>query len=77
MVFQSLALFPHMTVFDNIGFPLRIKQLPAATIAERVRAVAATVKVDHLLTKKPSTLSGGRRNGWLWLEPSSCSRRSS
>ncbi len=59
MVFQSLALFPHMTVFDNIGFPLRIKQLPAATIAERVRAVAATVKVDHLLTKKPSTLSGG------------------
>jgi ABC-type sugar transport system ATPase subunit len=59
MVFQSLALFPHMTVFDNIGFPLRIKQVPAATIAQRVRAVAATVKVDHLLAKKPATLSGG------------------
>ena len=59
MVFQSLALFPHMTVFDNIGFPLRIKHVPAATIAERVRAVAATVKVDHLLAKKPATLSGG------------------
>jgi multiple sugar transport system ATP-binding protein len=59
MVFQSLALFPHMTVFDNIGFPLRIKGTPAAAIAERVRAVAATVKVDHLLDKKPATLSGG------------------
>jgi ABC-type sugar transport system ATPase subunit len=59
MVFQSLALFPHMTVFDNIGFPLRIKGMPAATIAERVRSVAATVKVDHLLAQKPATLSGG------------------
>src|SRR5438552_1361984 len=43
MVFQSLALFPHMTVFDNIAFPLRIKRVPAAEIGERVRAVAATV----------------------------------
>jgi ABC-type sugar transport system ATPase subunit len=59
MVFQSLALFPHMTVFDNIGFPLRIKGLPSATIAERVRAVAATVRVGHLLAQKPATLSGG------------------
>jgi len=59
MVFQSLALFPHMTVFDNIGFPLRIKGMTAATVAERVRAVAATVKVDHLLAQKPATLSGG------------------
>src|SRR5262245_6173565 len=59
MVFQSLALFPHMTVFDNIGFPLRIKGEPAAAISERVRAVAATVRVDHLLAQKPSTLSGG------------------
>jgi ABC-type sugar transport system ATPase subunit len=59
MVFQSLALFPHMTVFDNIGFPLRIKGVAAATITERVRAVAATVRVAHLLGQKPSTLSGG------------------
>ena len=59
MVFQSLALFPHMTVADNIAFPLRIKGVPGPTIAERVQAVAGTVKVGHLLTKKPSTLSGG------------------
>ena len=59
MVFQSLALFPHMTVFDNIAFPLRIKRVPAAEIGERVRAVAATVHVERLLGKRPATLSGG------------------
>jgi ABC-type sugar transport system ATPase subunit len=59
MVFQSLALFPHMTVFDNIAFPLRIKGVPAAAIADRVRAVAATVRVERLLRQKPATLSGG------------------
>ncbi len=59
MVFQSLALFPHMSVFDNIGFPLRLRKLPAAEIAARVAAVTKTVRVDHLLDKKPATLSGG------------------
>ena len=59
MVFQSLALFPHLTVFDNIAFPLRIKRVAPASVLERVRAVAATVKVGHLLDKKPGTLSGG------------------
>src|SRR5437773_3245177 len=59
MVFQSLALFPHMTVFDNIAFPLRIKRVRAAEIGERVRAVAATVHVERLLGKRPATLSGG------------------
>ncbi len=59
MVFQSLALFPHMSVFDNIGFPLRVRKVPAAEIAARVTAVAKTVRIDHLLDKKPATLSGG------------------
>jgi ABC-type sugar transport system ATPase subunit len=59
MVFQSLALFPHMTVFDNIGFPLKMKKVPAPEVASRVTAVAKTVHVDHLLGKKPGTLSGG------------------
>jgi multiple sugar transport system ATP-binding protein len=59
MVFQSLALFPHMNVFDNIGFPLRVRRVPAAEIAAAVTAVAQTVRVDHLLDKKPATLSGG------------------
>jgi ABC-type sugar transport system ATPase subunit len=59
MVFQSLALFPHMRVFENIGFPLRLRKVPAAEIASRVAAVAKTVRVDHLLDKRPATLSGG------------------
>ena len=59
MVFQSLALFPHMSVLDNIGFPLRVKRVPAAEIAARVEAVARTVRADHLLGKRPATLSGG------------------
>ena len=59
MVFQSLALFPHMTVFDNIAFPLRIKRTAPDEIARRVRAVTDTVRVGHLLEKRPSTLSGG------------------
>ena len=59
MVFQSLALFPHMSVFDNIGFPLRLRRVPPAEIVSRVAAVARTVRVDHLLDKRPATLSGG------------------
>jgi len=59
MVFQSLALFPHMSVSDNIGFPLRVRKLATAEIAARVAAVARTVRVDHLLDKRPATLSGG------------------
>ncbi len=59
MVFQSLALFPHMTVFDNIAFPLRIKRAAPEEIAARVGAVSDTVHVGHLLDKRPATLSGG------------------
>jgi len=59
MVFQSLALFPHMSVFDNIAFPLRIRKTPAAEVRARVEAVAETVRVALLLGKRPATLSGG------------------
>ncbi len=59
MVFQSLALFPHMTVFDNIAFPLRIKRIAPEEVASQVRAVSDTVHVGHLLDKRPATLSGG------------------
>src|SRR5256885_431171 len=59
MASQSLALFPHMTVFDNIASPLMIKKVPPAELGERVRGVATTLHVAHLLDKRPSTLSGG------------------
>lgn len=59
MVFQSLALFPHMTVFENIAFPLRIKKVAEDQIRQRVEAVTRTVRIPHLLEKRPAHCSGG------------------
>ncbi len=59
MVFQSLALFPHMTVFDNIAFPLRIRKVPPEQVRQRVEAVTCTVRIPHLLEKRPAHCSGG------------------
>jgi multiple sugar transport system ATP-binding protein len=60
MVFQNYALFPHMTVADNIGFGLRLRKVPRAERNERVRRTAATLGLDALLERKPSQLSGGQ-----------------
>jgi multiple sugar transport system ATP-binding protein len=59
MVFQNLALFPHLTVFENIAFGLRVQKLPAAQVRQRVMRVAETFKIAHLLPKKPGQCSGG------------------
>jgi multiple sugar transport system ATP-binding protein len=59
MVFQNLALFPHLTVFDNIAFGLRVQKLPIADIRQRVQQAAETFRITHLLPKKPSQCSGG------------------
>ncbi len=59
MVFQSLALFPHMSVKDNIQFGLTIKKVPAEEAAERVQAVVETMKIGPLISKRPGQLSGG------------------
>ena len=61
MVFQSYALFPHMTVAQNIGFGLRLAKRPKAEIDERVQSVASTLQLDDLLDRKPRQLSGGQR----------------
>jgi multiple sugar transport system ATP-binding protein len=61
MVFQSYALYPHMTVFDNMGFALKLARLPQAEIAARVRHAAAILQIGHLLERKPAALSGGQR----------------
>ena len=61
MVFQSYALYPHMTVFDNIAFPLKIRHTDKAEIDKRVRETADTLEIGGLLRRKPKELSGGER----------------
>jgi lactose/L-arabinose transport system ATP-binding protein len=61
MVFQNYALYPHMTVEQNIGFSLRIAGLPKSEIARRVQDAAATLQIEGLLKRKPAQLSGGQR----------------
>ncbi|MFL5583889.1 MAG: ABC transporter ATP-binding protein [Gemmatimonadaceae bacterium] len=61
MVFQNYALYPHMTVRENLGFGLSIRKQPPAVIDERVRAIAGSLGLDALLDRKPAQLSGGQR----------------
>ena len=61
MVFQNYALYPHMTVRENLGFALKLKNMPSAEIDTRVKAAAATLGLDEYLDRKPRNLSGGQR----------------
>jgi sn-glycerol 3-phosphate transport system ATP-binding protein len=61
MVFQNYALYPHMTVFDNMAYGLKIKKMPAAEIKTRVDKAAAILELGPLLRRKPRELSGGQR----------------
>ncbi|MGH9673535.1 MAG: ABC transporter ATP-binding protein, partial [Bryobacteraceae bacterium] len=61
MVFQSYALYPHMSVAENIGYPLRIRKRPAAEIGVEVRRTASALGLAELLDRRPRELSGGQR----------------
>ncbi len=61
MIFQNYAVWPHMKVFDNIAFALKIKKLPAKEIEETVKRVAGMTNIDMLLDRLPSQLSGGQQ----------------
>jgi len=61
MVFQSFALFPNMTVFDNLAFPLKVKKTPRDEIKKKVSEAADVLRITHLLDKIPAHLSGGER----------------
>jgi len=61
MVFQNYAIWPHMTVFDNIAFSLKLKKLPAAEIQNRVKDTSELVKISELLHRYPTQLSGGQQ----------------
>ncbi|OFK22288.1 ABC transporter ATP-binding protein [Olsenella sp. HMSC062G07] len=61
MVFQSYALYPHMSVYDNLAFPLKLRKLPASEIDEKVREAAQILGITEYLHRKPKALSGGQR----------------
>ncbi len=61
MVFQSYALYPHMTVAENLGYPLRKRGVPRAECDRRIKEIAELLKLDQLLARKPRQLSGGQQ----------------
>ena len=61
MVFQSYALYPHMTVFNNMAFSLSLQGVAKAKINERVLTAAKILQMEHLLDRHPAALSGGQR----------------
>ena len=61
MVFQSYALYPHMTVYNNMAFGLKIRHLPKSEIDERVHSAAKILQIEEYLDRKPKALSGGQR----------------
>ncbi len=61
MVFQNYALYPHMTVFDNMAFGLKLRKTPKDEIRRRVEEAAKILEISHLLDRKPKALSGGQR----------------
>ncbi len=78
MVFQSYALYPHMSVYDNLAFPLKMRKYPKQEIDKRVKEVARLLRIEELLTRRPRQLSGGQmqrvalgralvRNPQVWL----------
>lgn len=61
MVFQNYALYPHMSVAENVGFALKLQNLPQAKIDSKVKEIADLLQISHLLARKPKDLSGGQR----------------
>ncbi|MBQ2961138.1 MAG: ATP-binding cassette domain-containing protein, partial [Oscillospiraceae bacterium] len=61
MVFQNYALYPHMTVYENMAFSLKLKKVPKDEIAQKVRQAAEILDIVELLDRKPKALSGGQR----------------
>ena len=61
MVFQNYALYPHMSVYDNMAFSLKLRKLPKNEIDKKVKDAAKTLEIDELLERKPKALSGGQR----------------
>ena len=66
MVFQNYALYPHMTVFDNMAFGLKLRKVPKEEIEQKVLEAAKILDLEQLLDRRPKALSGGQRQRWQW-----------
>ena len=69
MVFQNYALYPHMTVYDNMAFSLKLKKVPKAEIDRKVKEAAEILDITQYLDRKPKALSGGRNMNGLGYSP--------
>jgi len=69
MVFQNYALYPHLTVFENIAFPLRLRKAPESEVRQRVNEAAEMLELTEHLGRRPANVSG-----WRWAGPSSARR---
>ncbi len=76
MVFQNYALYPHMSVYENMAFGLKLRKFPRAEIRKRVSEAAEILGLGELLDRKPKALSGGQRQPWRWDVRLSGSQRS-
>ncbi len=61
MVFQNYAIYPHMTIYQNMSFGLESQKIPKTQISQKVKEIAKLLEIDHLLTKRPGQLSGGQK----------------
>ena len=66
MVFQNYALYPHMTVFDNMAFGLKLRRIPKDEIKRRVDEAARILEIEHLLDRKPAALSEDSASVCTW-----------
>src|SRR5660398_230855 len=66
MVFQNYALYPHLSVYDNMAFSLKMRKVNKAEIERRVHEAARILGIDQLLSRKPKNLSAGNGSGWRW-----------
>ena len=67
MVFQSYALYPHMSIYDNMAFGLKLRKVPKAEIDKKVKEAARILDIEHLLDRKPKLLSVVRDSVLLWV----------
>lgn len=61
MVFQNYALYPHLTIYENMAFPLKLRKVNKKLIDEKIKSISKTLEIDDILNKKPDTISGGQK----------------